>query len=349
MLRRTSRSRRPSPSAPPACLRGAGGGLRRLRHRLGRGSRRRRQVPPPRQRRRLLRHPRPHGRGAHRPVGGRVHLERPGGGAARRPGRSRPSRPRPSPMPSSASSPARTLAAASSSRTPAPSPPVPAVAPRVASTRGWVETRGGRAREPEGLAGGCPGQTGGTVRLPAARVADLVPRVHRCATLRSHERLAACRAPVRAQRGRPDRAGGSPATAATTHRSRHRAPRCRPRRPSRPTRRTEHRSCRRPPTGWRSPRWCWGSSGCTGSARSWRSCSATSPRARSTVRPAVRPAGAWPSPASSSVGSAWRDGHRRSSCSRSPSANSVDDLDEINTDPSDGFCNEERFLQDPDC
>jgi hypothetical protein len=28
---------------------------------------------------------------------------------------------------------------------------------------------------------------------------------------------------------------------------------------------------------------------------------------------------------------------------------SVDDFDDINTDPSDGFCNEERFLQDPDC
>jgi hypothetical protein len=27
----------------------------------------------------------------------------------------------------------------------------------------------------------------------------------------------------------------------------------------------------------------------------------------------------------------------------------VDDFDDINTDPSDGFCNEERFLQDPDC
>ena len=27
----------------------------------------------------------------------------------------------------------------------------------------------------------------------------------------------------------------------------------------------------------------------------------------------------------------------------------VDDFDEINTDPSDGFCNEERFVQDPDC
>ena len=28
---------------------------------------------------------------------------------------------------------------------------------------------------------------------------------------------------------------------------------------------------------------------------------------------------------------------------------SVDDFDEINTDPPDGFCNEERFVQDPDC
>ena len=27
----------------------------------------------------------------------------------------------------------------------------------------------------------------------------------------------------------------------------------------------------------------------------------------------------------------------------------ADDLDDINTDPSDGFCNEERFLEDPDC
>jgi hypothetical protein len=27
----------------------------------------------------------------------------------------------------------------------------------------------------------------------------------------------------------------------------------------------------------------------------------------------------------------------------------VDDFDEINTDPPDGFCNEERFVQDPDC
>jgi hypothetical protein len=27
----------------------------------------------------------------------------------------------------------------------------------------------------------------------------------------------------------------------------------------------------------------------------------------------------------------------------------VDDLNEINTDPSDGFCDESRFLQDPDC
>jgi hypothetical protein len=29
--------------------------------------------------------------------------------------------------------------------------------------------------------------------------------------------------------------------------------------------------------------------------------------------------------------------------------NSADSFDEINTDPSDGICNEERFLQDPDC
>ena len=27
----------------------------------------------------------------------------------------------------------------------------------------------------------------------------------------------------------------------------------------------------------------------------------------------------------------------------------IDDLDDINTDPSDGFCDEDRFLQDPDC
>ena len=27
----------------------------------------------------------------------------------------------------------------------------------------------------------------------------------------------------------------------------------------------------------------------------------------------------------------------------------ADDIDDINSDPSDGFCNEERFLQDPDC
>jgi hypothetical protein len=27
----------------------------------------------------------------------------------------------------------------------------------------------------------------------------------------------------------------------------------------------------------------------------------------------------------------------------------VDDFDKINTDPSDGICNEERFLEDPDC
>lgn len=27
----------------------------------------------------------------------------------------------------------------------------------------------------------------------------------------------------------------------------------------------------------------------------------------------------------------------------------VSDLDEINSDPSDGVCNEDRFLQDPDC
>lgn len=27
----------------------------------------------------------------------------------------------------------------------------------------------------------------------------------------------------------------------------------------------------------------------------------------------------------------------------------VDDLEDINTDPSDGFCNTDRFLQDPDC
>ena len=27
----------------------------------------------------------------------------------------------------------------------------------------------------------------------------------------------------------------------------------------------------------------------------------------------------------------------------------VDDFDGINSDPSDGVCNEERFLQDPDC
>ena len=27
----------------------------------------------------------------------------------------------------------------------------------------------------------------------------------------------------------------------------------------------------------------------------------------------------------------------------------VDDFDEINSDPSDGVCNEERFLEDPDC
>jgi len=30
-------------------------------------------------------------------------------------------------------------------------------------------------------------------------------------------------------------------------------------------------------------------------------------------------------------------------------ANGSTDLDEINTDPSDGFCNEDRFLEDPDC
>jgi Domain of unknown function (DUF4190) len=30
-------------------------------------------------------------------------------------------------------------------------------------------------------------------------------------------------------------------------------------------------------------------------------------------------------------------------------ANSSSDLDEINTDPSDGFCNEDRYWQDPDC
>jgi hypothetical protein len=28
---------------------------------------------------------------------------------------------------------------------------------------------------------------------------------------------------------------------------------------------------------------------------------------------------------------------------------SVDDIDGINTDPSNGICNEERFVQDPDC
>ena len=28
---------------------------------------------------------------------------------------------------------------------------------------------------------------------------------------------------------------------------------------------------------------------------------------------------------------------------------SVDDFDDINTDPSDGFCNEDRYYQDPDC
>jgi hypothetical protein len=27
----------------------------------------------------------------------------------------------------------------------------------------------------------------------------------------------------------------------------------------------------------------------------------------------------------------------------------ADDLDDINSDPSDGFCNEDRFLEDPDC
>ena len=27
----------------------------------------------------------------------------------------------------------------------------------------------------------------------------------------------------------------------------------------------------------------------------------------------------------------------------------VDDFDDINSDPSDGVCNEERFLEDPDC
>ena len=26
-----------------------------------------------------------------------------------------------------------------------------------------------------------------------------------------------------------------------------------------------------------------------------------------------------------------------------------DDVDDINSDPSDGVCNEERFLEDPDC
>ena len=30
-------------------------------------------------------------------------------------------------------------------------------------------------------------------------------------------------------------------------------------------------------------------------------------------------------------------------------ANQVDDVDDINSDPSDGVCNEDRFLQDPDC
>lgn len=29
--------------------------------------------------------------------------------------------------------------------------------------------------------------------------------------------------------------------------------------------------------------------------------------------------------------------------------NAVDELDTINSDPSDGVCNEDRFLQDPDC
>jgi Domain of unknown function (DUF4190) len=27
----------------------------------------------------------------------------------------------------------------------------------------------------------------------------------------------------------------------------------------------------------------------------------------------------------------------------------IDDLDDINTDPPDGFCDEDRFVQDPDC
>jgi hypothetical protein len=27
----------------------------------------------------------------------------------------------------------------------------------------------------------------------------------------------------------------------------------------------------------------------------------------------------------------------------------ADDIDGINSDPSDGFCNEDRFLEDPDC
>ena len=26
-----------------------------------------------------------------------------------------------------------------------------------------------------------------------------------------------------------------------------------------------------------------------------------------------------------------------------------DNIDDIDSDPADGFCNEERFLQDPDC
>lgn len=30
-------------------------------------------------------------------------------------------------------------------------------------------------------------------------------------------------------------------------------------------------------------------------------------------------------------------------------AENVDDIDGINSDPSDGVCNEDRFLQDPDC
>ena len=44
-----------------------------------------------------------------------------------------------------------------------------------------------------------------------------------------------------------------------------------------------------------------------------------------------------------------RRSSRCSSCSPLAFGDDVDDFDGINSDPSDGVCNEERFLEDPDC